>query len=163
MGQIYGRCFQQVCLTPSSKLTCAQTLTNDANWTYVTSRPQADFSYLDGLIPRQSIGSYYHVRNNLLLIQHDDKQTQLAHRIGNISYSPTVISFPTSTGSSHNDHDDKVGRALCFFQTFLIYYFLLTSFLWWVILNLTWFLAAGLKWGHESIAFKAKYFHLVAW
>lgn len=66
-------------------------------------------------------------------------------------------------GSYANSQDNKVSRALCFFQTFLIYYFLLTSFLWWVILNLTWFLAAGLKWGHESIAFKAKYFHGIAW
>ena len=40
---------------------------------------------------------------------------------------------------------------------------MLASFLWWVILNLTWFLAAGLKWGHEAIALKAKFFHGVAW
>lgn len=55
------------------------------------------------------------------------------------------------------------GPYLCFFQSFLIYYFMLASFLWWVILNLTWFLAAGLKWGHEAIALKAKFFHGVAW
>lgn len=55
------------------------------------------------------------------------------------------------------------GPYLCFFQSFLIYYFMLASFLWWVILNLTWFLAAGLKWGHEAIALKAKFFHAVAW
>lgn len=35
--------------------------------------------------------------------------------------------------------------------------------LWWVVLTLTWFLAAGLKWGHEPIEAKSHYFHLVTW
>lgn len=30
-------------------------------------------------------------------------------------------------------------------------------------MNLTWLLAAGLKWGHEAISYFAKFFHLVAW
>ncbi|NXG80217.1 FZD8 protein, partial [Baryphthengus martii] len=33
----------------------------------------------------------------------------------------------------------------------------------WVILSLTWFLAAGMKWGNEAIAGYAQYFHLAAW
>ncbi len=33
----------------------------------------------------------------------------------------------------------------------------------WVILSLTWFLAAGRKWGSEAIARCSPYFHLVAW
>jgi frizzled protein 4 len=37
------------------------------------------------------------------------------------------------------------------------------SSLWWVILTLTWFLAAGLKWGHEAIQIHSSYFHLAAW
>ena len=32
-----------------------------------------------------------------------------------------------------------------------------------MILSLTWFLAAGRKWGSEAIARCAPYFHLVAW
>ncbi|KAG8233641.1 hypothetical protein J437_LFUL013601 [Ladona fulva] len=36
-------------------------------------------------------------------------------------------------------------------------------FLEWVVLALTWFLAAGLKWGNEAIASLAPYFHLAAW
>lgn len=59
--------------------------------------------------------------------------------------------------------EDKKEMALCFIQFFLIYYFLMASFLWWVVLNLTWLLAAGLKWGHEAISYFAKFFHLVAW
>ncbi|NWY41898.1 FZD8 protein, partial [Sylvia atricapilla] len=35
--------------------------------------------------------------------------------------------------------------------------------IWWVILSLTWFLAAGMKWGNEAIAGYAQYFHLAAW
>eukprot|EP00116_Pleurobrachia_bachei_P008078 sb/3468340/ len=70
------------------------------------------------------------------------------------------------TRKCSNTHLQPLGddhAPLCFIQLFLVYYFLLASFLWWVILNLTWFLAAGLKWGHEAIALKAKYFHVVAW
>jgi len=33
----------------------------------------------------------------------------------------------------------------------------------WVVLMLTWFLAAGLKWGPEAIQSNATYFYLVAW
>ena len=31
------------------------------------------------------------------------------------------------------------------------------------MLSFTWFLAAGLKWGHEAIEEKSSYFHGVAW
>ena len=33
----------------------------------------------------------------------------------------------------------------------------------WIVLSFTWFLAAGLKWGHEAIEKKSSYFHGVAW
>ena len=45
----------------------------------------------------------------------------------------------------------------------LLYFFSMASAIWWVILTLTWFLAAGLKWGHEAIEANAQFFHLVAW
>ena len=48
--------------------------------------------------------------------------------------------------------------------TFLILYFFgMASSIWWVILTFTWFLAAGLKWGHEAILLQSSYFHLAAW
>ena len=48
--------------------------------------------------------------------------------------------------------------------TFLILYFFgMASSIWWVILTFTWFLAAGLKWGHEAILMQSSYFHLAAW
>lgn len=51
----------------------------------------------------------------------------------------------------------------CAIVFLMAYYFLTASSLWWVILTLTWFLAAGLKWGHEAIQKHSSYFHLVAW
>lgn len=44
-----------------------------------------------------------------------------------------------------------------------LYFFTMSSALWWVILTVTWFLAAGLKWGHEAIESNAHYFHLIGW
>ncbi|XP_076126429.1 frizzled-10 [Alosa pseudoharengus] len=45
----------------------------------------------------------------------------------------------------------------------VLYYFGMASSIWWVILTLTWFLAAGKKWGHEAIEAHSSYFHLAAW
>ena len=45
----------------------------------------------------------------------------------------------------------------------LLYFFSMASSIWWVILTLTWFLAAGMKWGHEAIEANAQFFHLAAW
>ncbi|RWS29368.1 Frizzled-8-like protein [Leptotrombidium deliense] len=55
------------------------------------------------------------------------------------------------------------GAAACVTVFLLIYFFGMASSVWWVILTLTWFLAAGLKWGNEAIAGYSQYFHLVAW
>lgn len=51
----------------------------------------------------------------------------------------------------------------CTIVFLLIYFFGMASSLWWVILTLTWLLAAGLKWGNEAIAGYSQYFHLAAW
>ena len=45
----------------------------------------------------------------------------------------------------------------------MVYYFGMSSSIWWVFLTLTWFLAAGLKWGHEAIEGISKFFHGFAW
>lgn len=52
---------------------------------------------------------------------------------------------------------------MCTFVFMILYFFGMASSIWWVILTLTWFLAAGLKWGHEAIEANSQYFHLVAW
>uniref|UniRef100_A0A3Q0SYS8 Frizzled-4 n=1 Tax=Amphilophus citrinellus TaxID=61819 RepID=A0A3Q0SYS8_AMPCI len=51
----------------------------------------------------------------------------------------------------------------CSIVFLLLYFFGMASSLWWVILTLTWFLAAGLKWGHEAIEMHSSYFHIAAW
>lgn len=58
---------------------------------------------------------------------------------------------------------ESTGPALCTLVFLLIYFFGMASSIWWVILSLTWFLAAALKWGNEAIAGHAQYFHLAAW
>lgn len=51
----------------------------------------------------------------------------------------------------------------CTILFMVVYFFSMASSIWWVILTLTWFLAAGLKWGHEAIEANSQYFHLIAW
>lgn len=51
----------------------------------------------------------------------------------------------------------------CTLLFMVLYFFGMASSIWWVILTLTWFLAAGLKWGHEAIEANSQYFHLAAW
>ncbi|XP_067404854.1 frizzled-5 [Emydura macquarii macquarii] len=60
-------------------------------------------------------------------------------------------------------HYETPGPALCTLVFLLLYVFGMASSLWWVVLALAWFLAAGLKWGNEAIAGYAPYFHLAAW
>ncbi|XP_062511551.1 frizzled-9-like [Corticium candelabrum] len=45
----------------------------------------------------------------------------------------------------------------------ILYFSFMAASAWWVILTLTWFLAAGMKWGNEAIEGYALYYHLVAW
>uniref|UniRef100_A0A8C0KUP6 Frizzled class receptor 7 n=1 Tax=Canis lupus dingo TaxID=286419 RepID=A0A8C0KUP6_CANLU len=51
----------------------------------------------------------------------------------------------------------------CTILFMVLYFFGMASSIWWVILSLTWFLAAGMKWGHEAIEANSQYFHLAAW
>ncbi|XP_049289173.1 frizzled isoform X2 [Anopheles funestus] len=44
-----------------------------------------------------------------------------------------------------------------------LYFCCMAAFAWWACLALAWFLAAGLKWGHEAIESRSHLFHLVAW
>ncbi|XP_060761413.1 frizzled-9-like [Neoarius graeffei] len=51
----------------------------------------------------------------------------------------------------------------CTIVFLILYYFSMASSIWWVILTLTWFLAAGNKWGNETVESHSSYFHMVAW
>lgn len=54
-------------------------------------------------------------------------------------------------------------REGCTILFMVLYFFGMASSTWWVILSLTWFLSAGMKWGHEAIEANSQYFHLAAW
>ncbi|CAJ0560294.1 unnamed protein product, partial [Mesorhabditis spiculigera] len=45
----------------------------------------------------------------------------------------------------------------------LTYFFGMAASVWWVVLSLTWLLAAGCKWSTEAIASYSVHFHIVAW
>jgi len=55
------------------------------------------------------------------------------------------------------------GEVVCSLVFVLIYMFSMASSLWWVVLTLTWFLSAGLKWAEESISRYSWLFHTVVW
>eukprot|EP00794_Sanderia_malayensis_P017823 gene17823-19604_t len=54
-------------------------------------------------------------------------------------------------------------NAGCTVVFMFLYFFTMASAIWWVILTLTWFLAAGMKWSHEAIESNSQYFHAAAW
>lgn len=51
----------------------------------------------------------------------------------------------------------------CAIVFLLQYFFSMAATIWWVILALTWFLAAGMKWGYEAIGSYSNLFHGIAW
>lgn len=56
---------------------------------------------------------------------------------------------------------ETTGPALCTVVFLLVYFFGMASSIWWVILSLTWFLAAGMKWGNRGHRrLLTQYFHL---
>ena len=76
--------------------------------------------------------------------------------------------FPAQDGNIHNDQMRKVvtqgtKKEGCTILFMMLYFFSMASSIWWVILTLTWFLSAGMKWGHEAIESNSQYFHLAAW
>ncbi|XP_050739653.1 frizzled-2-like, partial [Eriocheir sinensis] len=56
-----------------------------------------------------------------------------------------------------------VERQWCTIVFMTLYFFTMAASIWWVVLTLTWFLAAGLKWSHEAVENNSAWFHLAAW
>ncbi|XP_068600306.1 frizzled-3-like [Brachionichthys hirsutus] len=71
------------------------------------------------------------------------------------SVSPVQFRASTITQGSHNK--------VCTLFFMVLYFFTMAGSMWWVILTVTWFLAAVPKWGSEAIEKKALLFHAVAW
>ncbi|KAL1022187.1 hypothetical protein UPYG_G00023310 [Umbra pygmaea] len=68
-----------------------------------------------------------------------------------------------SKDGGHVLYDASGSAGLCTTVYLLVYFFGMAGAIWWVVLSLTWFLAAGMKWGHEAIGGYSQYFHLAAW
>lgn len=58
---------------------------------------------------------------------------------------------------------DGMSNTACTIVFFLLYFFGMASAIWWVILSLTWFLSAALKWGNEAVEKYSSLFHAIAW
>eukprot|EP00057_Strongylocentrotus_purpuratus_P009924 XP_011664398.1 PREDICTED: frizzled-9-like [Strongylocentrotus purpuratus] len=93
----------------------------------------------------------------------------MCYNIYSITYIVRLIVGPqavacekTSSGVPYLIQEglDSTGCTIVFLVQ---YYFFMASSIWWVILTLTWFLAAGMKWGYEAIAAYSSYYHVVAW
>ncbi|XP_013408479.2 LOW QUALITY PROTEIN: frizzled-2 [Lingula anatina] len=74
--------------------------------------------------------------------------------------TPIRITDTTNTVPFVTQGTKKEGCTILFM---MVYFFGMASSIWWVILTLTWLLAAGMKWGHEAIEGNSQYFHLAAW
>uniref|UniRef100_A0A672HUP0 Frizzled class receptor 7a n=1 Tax=Salarias fasciatus TaxID=181472 RepID=A0A672HUP0_SALFA len=54
-------------------------------------------------------------------------------------------------------------KEVCTLSFMVLYFFSMAGSVWWVVLSFTWFLSAGMKWGHEAIEANSQYLHLAAW
>ncbi|KAM3877374.1 frizzled-3b [Diretmus argenteus] len=79
----------------------------------------------------------------------------LEDRVACNAASPAHFRASTITQGSHNK--------ACTLFFMVLYFFTMAGSVWWVILTITWFLAAVPKWGSEAIEKKALLFHACAW
>ncbi|KAL4630443.1 frizzled-3-like [Arapaima gigas] len=79
----------------------------------------------------------------------------LEDRVACNAASPGQYRASTVTQGSHNK--------ACTLLFMGLYFFTMAGSVWWVILTITWFLAAVPKWGSEAIEKKALVFHASAW
>ena len=94
----------------------------------------------------------------------------LCYSLYSIGFIVRVI-FGREAVACTNDDDspesyitqNEFGNPLCAFVFLFLYFFGMAANIWWVILALTWYLAAGMKWSYEAIGSYANLFHLVAW
>lgn len=85
----------------------------------------------------------------------------LAHII-RIVYSREEITCQEENGRNYLlvDGSANISCALTFL---LAYCFSMVQSIWWVILCLSWFLSAGMKWTADAIKSKSFFFHVIAW
>ena len=76
---------------------------------------------------------------------------------------PNAISCDKTRDGTEFIIQEGLESTWCIIVFLILYFFGMAAQLWWVILTLTWFLAAGRKWGQEAIEALSSYFHLAAW
>ncbi|KAL7872054.1 hypothetical protein SRHO_G00070370 [Serrasalmus rhombeus] len=79
----------------------------------------------------------------------------LEERVACNRAAPGRFRAATVTQGSHNK--------ACTLLFMTLYFFTMAGSVWWVVLTITWFLAAVPKWGSEAIEKKALLFHAAAW
>ncbi|KTF79921.1 hypothetical protein cypCar_00049087 [Cyprinus carpio] len=79
----------------------------------------------------------------------------LEDRVACNAANPSHYKTSTVTQGSHNK--------ACTLLFMVLYFFTMAGSVWWVVLTITWFLAAVPKWGSEAIEKKALLFHASAW
>ncbi len=93
----------------------------------------------------------------------------MCYAIYSIAYLIRAITGPNAiTCDTTNDNvefliQEGLESTWCIIVFLILYFFGMASSIWWVILTLTWYLAAGRKWGREAIQSLGSYFHLAAW
>lgn len=87
----------------------------------------------------------------------------IAYIIGFIEGNGVACRQSCVSGNCNNIVVQGTKEAGCTILFMLLYFFSMASSIWWVVLTVTWFLAAGLKWGNEAIEAISHYFHMVAW
>ena len=75
----------------------------------------------------------------------------------------SVISCDTDANNVEFLIQDGLRNTGCAVVFLVQYFFSMAATVWWVILALMWFLAAGMKWGSEAITSYANLFHVIAW
>ena len=74
-----------------------------------------------------------------------------------------AISCDTDSNNVQFLIQDGLRNTGCAIVFLIQYFFSMAATVWWVILALMWFLAAGMKWGYEAIGSYANLFHVIAW
>lgn len=54
-------------------------------------------------------------------------------------------------------------KGFCTLQFMALYFFQLSSVLWWLMMTISWYMIAGLKWAPEAVSSTARYFHTFTW
>ncbi|XP_026863750.2 frizzled-6 [Electrophorus electricus] len=86
----------------------------------------------------------------------------LIYFVGFLLGNEAACSKPTQPGAVATVVQGSQSKG-CTLLFMMLYFFSTAGMVWWVILTITWFLAAGPKWSCEAIEKKAVWFHAAAW